>query len=138
MKRAGKSRSQIYPAPARYRTHGTKVSIEEKFSQFHRAHPEICSALVSLAREAKASGCEQYSMRSMYSVLRFQIAVGEKPHIFRLDDRLMVAGFIPLYEEMIQDGCPDLKGFFQTRTRRRSPTIGCATRSASEKNQVDA
>jgi hypothetical protein len=138
MGRAGNPSLQRRPAPASYRTHGTMVSVEEKFSQFHQAHPEICSALVCLAREAKARGSERYSMRTIYSVLRFQIAVGEKPHDYAIDDRLMVRGFIPLYIELIRDACPDLKGLFRSRTRRRSPAIGRRTGSASEQNCADA
>ena len=117
MTRAGNPSSQVQPAPARYRTHGAKVSIQERFSQFHRAHPEIYKALVRLAREAKARGFERYSIRTIYSVLRFQIIMGEEPHNYAIDDRLMVRGLIPLYVELIRDACPDLKGLFRSRTR---------------------
>jgi hypothetical protein len=77
MGRAGNPSLQSQPAPVRFLTRGTKVSIREKFSHFHQAHPEICSALVTLAREARDRGAKRYSIRTIYGVLRFQIAFAE-------------------------------------------------------------
>jgi hypothetical protein len=54
MKRARNLISQSQSASPWERTQGTKVSIQEEFSRFHRAHPEICRALISLARRGRA------------------------------------------------------------------------------------
>lgn len=87
---------------------------EQRFREFHEAHPEVYGQLVSLARRAKASGHTHYSARGLWEMLRFDRSVVERvDEPFKLNDH-----YIAHYARLIMEREPDLAGFFETRQLR--------------------
>jgi len=91
-------------------------SPSEMFWEFHRRNPEIYRRLRSMARQAKASGKDKYSMRAIWEVLRWRMNVQSTDvhqTLFRLNDH-----YPPYYARLLMQQEPDLEGFFETRERR--------------------
>ena len=94
--------------------HRCKPRKEQRFWDFHRAHPEVYDKIVGLARAAKARGFRRYSMRTIWEKLRWHFEI-VKPSgdEFKLNDPL-----VPYYDLLVMDREPDLRGFFEIRKLR--------------------
>lgn len=61
----------------------------EKFLVFHAAHPEVYEEIERRVNQLIAAGWSEYSMKTLYCVIRFETDVGAGPSeaAFKLDDR---------------------------------------------------
>jgi hypothetical protein len=87
------------------------TSIQERFEEFHREHPEVLYYLADLALDLALKGFKHYGMRPLYERARwhFQIERGMGSD-FKLNDN-----FISRYARKIMEDYPELAGFFETR-----------------------
>jgi hypothetical protein len=89
-------------------------TIDEKFSAYHRAHPEVYRKLVNLAREAKGAGFTHYGMKALVERLRWHMTVERKStEPFKIDNSLTSR-----YARAIMMCEPDLVGFLEVRELR--------------------
>jgi hypothetical protein len=90
-------------------------SSEERFEQFHAKNPAVYRMLCERARELKARGLREYSMRTLWEVLRWHSQMNIKStDEFKLNDH-----YAPFYARKIMENEPDLRGFFSTREQGR-------------------
>jgi hypothetical protein len=89
-------------------------TIDEKFADYHRGHPEVYSKLVTLARQAKAAGFDHYGMKALIERLRWHMTVErQSTEPFKINNV-----FTRCYARAIMMCEPDLAGFFETRKLR--------------------
>ena len=89
-------------------------TIEGQFERYHAAHPEVYARLVQLARQLKARGFSQYSIKGLFEIVRFEQSVRqEAAEEFALNNN-----YTALYARLIMEREADLAGFFKTRERR--------------------
>lgn len=86
------------------------MSASERFAKFHAEYPQVYSRLVSMARKIKAKGYSKYSIRPLWEVLRYRIALAPEPMPYKLNDH-----YVPHYSRLIMEQESDLAGFFETR-----------------------
>lgn len=102
-------------ATRRYRTKritsfgNASGNISEQFRKYHEEHPEVYRILVSLAREAKRSGINEYSISAIFEVARWKFRIS-KTGDFKLSNN-----YRSRYARLIMDHEDDLNGFFKTR-----------------------
>lgn len=91
------------------------ATIEEKFMAFHQANPHVYEAMREMALELKARGFQQWGVKALYEVLRFEYAMqtSHEQGEFRLNNN-----YTALYSRMLMDNEPELLGFFEVRERR--------------------
>lgn len=87
---------------------------EGRFERFHAAHPEVYARLVGLARRLRARGFEQYSIKGLFEIVRFEQSVREDA----AEEFALNNDYTPLYARLIMEREADLAGFFVTRERR--------------------
>jgi hypothetical protein len=86
-------------------------TIQDRFEQFHEAHPEVYLEIVRMARELKAAGHQRYSMDALLHVIRWHRHVRrEHGGEFKINDHMSSR-----YSRLVQMMEPDLDGFFETR-----------------------
>lgn len=87
---------------------------ERRFREFHGANPHVYLELVRLAREAKARGFRRFGVRTIWEVMRWNLAVRtiREEGDFKLNDHLTSR-----YARLL-DREPDLHGFFNLRELR--------------------
>lgn len=94
---------------------------ERAFEEFHKENPWVFDRLVSMCRALKARGFRRYSIWPLMGSLRYQFDLKTG------GDVVTVAGgttlrvklnnnYTPYYSRKIMNDCPDLHGFFETRT----------------------
>jgi len=84
-------------------------SNEEKFNAFHQENPHVFSAIVHLAREARAAGAKHWSMKGIFEVLRWSsMTTNGKP--WKLNNN-----YTAYYSRLVMRSCLDLRGFFELR-----------------------
>jgi hypothetical protein len=89
-------------------------TIDEKFADYNRAHPEVYRKLVNLARQAKGAGFEHYGMKALVERLRWHMTVERNTtEPFKIDNDLTSR-----YARAIMMCEPDLKDFFELRKLR--------------------
>lgn len=89
-------------------------TIEERFTEFHKANPHVMRLLVQLAREAKDSGATKLGMRMLWERLRWSLVVETQDESgFKLNDH-----YPPLYSRLIMANHPELDGLFEVRERK--------------------
>jgi len=92
------------PEPVRPKT------LQERFEQFHREHPEVYRELVRLAREWKSAGHDRIGMKALWERCRWELNVGDPDAEYRLNN-----DYTSRYARLIQEQEPDIAGMFQTR-----------------------
>lgn len=88
-------------------------TIDGRFHAFHNANPHICRRLTAMALELRGNGIQQYGMKALYEVLRYQVTMAAGRDGFRLNN-----SYTSRYARLIMDNEPLLDGFFETRTLR--------------------
>lgn len=84
------------------------------FEDFHRHNPRVYSLLCDYARRMKARGFRRYSIKTIWSVLRWHADTGTQgQEQWKLNDR-----YYSRYARQIMETEPDLKDFFNTRELR--------------------
>jgi len=92
------------------------MTYSEKFEAFHAKHPEVYERLVDMARQMWWRGFRQYSIKTLWCVLRFEIDLEQDPSeepSFKLNDI-----FHSRYARLIMKQEEGLEFFFQTRCLR--------------------
>lgn len=92
--------------------HAQHNLIQERFEQFHAAHPEIYYLLVQLSRDVKRRGLKRYSMKAVWERARWHYIVDKGNGDFKLNNN-----FTAPYARLIMQQESDLQGFFETRER---------------------
>lgn len=83
-------------------------TIDEAFRRFHRENPHVYRAIVALARQAKARGWQQWSIKGIYEVIRWQHSVDTN------SAPKLPNNFTSRYARLVMEQEPDLDGFFNT------------------------
>lgn len=83
------------------------------FAKYHAKHPQVYWRLVNMARNVKSRGYKQYSIKTLWCVLRFIILMRPPDKPFKLPDQ-----HHSRYARLIMDNEADLAGFFSLRTLR--------------------
>ena len=92
---------------------GYPQSIRERFTTFHQANPEVYALFKSLSLEAKQSGKERYSARTIIEVIRWKQDTFTRGEAFVINDN-----FTPIYARLLIHEMPQFEGFFELRRVR--------------------
>jgi hypothetical protein len=85
-------------------------SIQARFEDFDRKHPEVCRRLVRLAFELKERGFKRCGMKFLFERLRWFYWVERGDADFKLNN-----DFHSRYARKIMAEFPELQGFFEVR-----------------------
>lgn len=88
-------------------------TIEDRFNDFHQAHPEVFTQLVRLAREWMSVGHARLGIATLFEKLRWEW------HVAGLADRdgyKLNNSYRALYARKIMAENPELDGLFETRS----------------------
>ena len=86
-------------------------SLDERFREFHRVHPEVYRELVRLCREAKRRGRLHIGVGCLWEVMRWSFWMRwEEDDEFKLNNNHRA-----YYARLIMRREPDLVGVFETR-----------------------
>lgn len=87
--------------------------LDERFLDFHHAHPEVYERIVELARKWRDAGHEKIGIATIFEVMRWERGLrGVKDaEGFRLNN-----SYRSRYARIIMANEKDLVGFFDTRT----------------------
>lgn len=88
-------------------------TIQERFEQFHQAHPEVLAYLVQLCYELRRRGRERYGIRGLWERARWHFHVERGEDEYVLNDHMHSR-----YARLIVQQHPDLAGFFEMRRLR--------------------
>ncbi len=89
-------------------------SIQERFEQFHAAHPEVFEEFRAIAQQLYDKGWRRYGAGSICEVLRFHAAVdGRDIEPYRINNNYRSRLARKLMTEY-----PHFEGFFETRKLR--------------------
>jgi hypothetical protein len=80
---------------------------------FHANNPQVYRLIREYARRLKTAGRARYSIKTIWSVLRWQSDVQTDGQHFKLDDR-----YYSRYSRLVMEQETDLAGFFNTRELR--------------------
>jgi hypothetical protein len=98
----------------RNRRAAAKLTIEERFQQFHQNNPVVYELLCKFAREAKDRGVKKWGIKAIFEVVRWHVKVKlQHEGDFKLNN-----DFTALYARLIMANEPDLADFFDTRERK--------------------
>ena len=93
---------------------GLRGSIQDRFEAFHKANPHVYEYLKVRAISLAHRGIKRYGMKSLFELLRWDYAIQTGIETsFKLNNN-----FTALYARKLMKEVPELKGFFETRTRR--------------------
>lgn len=91
-----------------------KISLEERFWEYHRKNPDIYDSLVALAREAKQSGKNKIGIKMLWEVLRWQrFLTTNDPEGYKLNN-----SYPSRYARLIMENEKDLEEIFDVRKLR--------------------
>tara|TARA_Y100001970_G_scaffold82815_1_gene104830 strand:+ start:1740 stop:2069 length:330 start_codon:yes stop_codon:yes gene_type:complete len=90
-----------------------KLTIKERFWEFHQANPHVYRALVDLARQLARQGHRRLGMKMLFEVLRWQSMI----KTFNPDgsDFKLSNDYTAYYARLIMSREHDLKGIFKTK-----------------------
>jgi hypothetical protein len=88
---------------------------EERFRRFHKENPKVYLHLREMALQLRARGRKVYSIKTLWEVLRWKIAVlGDFREGWKLNN-----SYTPFYARELMRREPELAGFFETREKRK-------------------
>lgn len=91
-----------------------EARIDRDFRDFHEQHPEVYAGFKTLAFQLRASGCEHYSSKAIFEVLRFFSAVNNaKDGGWKLNN-----SFTSRYARLLIAEHPEFRDFFELRRLR--------------------
>jgi hypothetical protein len=90
-------------------------SIDERFMDFHTAHPEVYREFCRRAEEIRARGHKRYSADVILAIVRWHTDLGSKtPGTWKCNDH-----YTSRYARMLMRERPErFAGFFETRELR--------------------
>lgn len=92
-----------------------KPTIQERFEQYHAAHPEVYAEFVRLARLAKAKGHAHIGMKMLGELVRWHFIVDREYDAEAEQQYALNNVVLSRYARLIMEQEPDLAGIFQTR-----------------------
>jgi hypothetical protein len=86
-------------------------SLDERFEDYHAAHPEIYREFARLARLLRDRGHDHYGAKGLFEALRFHHAVDSRPgDLYKLNNN-----YTSRYVRLLVEEQPEFEGFFETR-----------------------
>lgn len=107
-----------FKVPARAKlppAEGRPLTTEERFLDFHRAHPEVYDELVKLATKAKKRGRRKWGVKALFEVLRWQREFTDLPS--DVEDFKLNNNYTAHYARLIMSREPFLATYFETREK---------------------
>ncbi len=89
---------------------GREATIQVRFLDFHREHPEVYDALVRFTREAVAAGRTRVGMKMVWERVRWHVYVEQGGSAFKLNNN-----YHSRYARLIMGLESDLEGIFEVR-----------------------
>jgi hypothetical protein len=89
-----------------------KLTLKEKFEEFHENNPHVYNNLVILAKRLKNNGRQKAGMRELFEVLRWEYKINTKHED---DEFVLNNNYTPLYSRMVVKEVPGFEGFFDIR-----------------------
>lgn len=86
-------------------------SIEDRAEAFHRTNPHVFQALRDLSLGIKRRGRTKWSINGAFEVLRWSVAMQTSGDDFKLNNN-----YRAYYARLLMTMCPELDGFFDTRS----------------------
>lgn len=86
------------------------ATIQERFEEFNREHPEVYTYLIALVYEVLRKGYSHYGIRTLWERMRWHFHIEKGDNEFKLNDH-----FHSRYARKIMAEHPDLDGFFELR-----------------------
>lgn len=90
-----------------------RETIDERFTEFHRANPIVYEALRALCLDTRRVGVKRWSVDAAMHIVRWRYRLQTKGSEFKIDN-----SFSALYARMLMKREPELAGFFELRKRR--------------------
>jgi hypothetical protein len=92
-----------------------KQTLQQRFTVYHEANPQVYRRLVAMARELRSRGVQRYGIAALWEVLRYQsLTTTDTDGLpFKLSNNHRA-----YYARLIHQNEPDLDGFFTTRATR--------------------
>lgn len=87
------------------------LSIQERFEDYHSAHPELYNELVRLALDVKRRGRKKYGLKALAEVARWNLGL----HVVDDEEYSINNNYVSRYARLILAKAPELKGFFELR-----------------------
>jgi hypothetical protein len=100
-------------APLVLRPVDARLSLPERFAQFHADNPHVADALEQLAGQWFAAGNERGSTKAFIERLRWESGIRTRGGEYRLDNSLTA-----FYSRLLLERRPDWSGRILTRTQR--------------------
>ena len=92
-------------------------NIQQRFLDFHEAHPEVLEYLLRLVAQVKAAGFDKYAIRPLWERARWHFYFERRlpREEFKMNDH-----YHSRYARLIMKEHQELDGFFETRELRAS------------------
>lgn len=87
------------------------VSIQERFEDFHRAHPEVYEYLVQLTLELWRAGRTHYGIKALWERVRFHFSLEQDAS----EDFKLNNNYTSRYVRLMVHEYPEFEGMFETR-----------------------
>lgn len=91
-----------------------KPTIQEKFEEFHAAHPEVYDEFVRLARLARRKGHKRVGMKMLAELVRWHFIV-DREYDAEAETFALNNVVVSRYARLIMEQEPDLAHIFETR-----------------------
>ena len=91
-------------------------TIQDRFDDFHRDHPDVYQELARLARILKSKGRTHYSIDALMHVVRWNYVISGEPS----EDWKLNNDFSSRYARLLMEQEQDLTGFFELRRLKAS------------------
>ena len=91
------------------------LTAEERFQQFHQAHPEVLDEMLKRARLVKDRGFDRYSIKTLFEIVRWHFTFERDP----TDEFKLNNNYHSRYARLLMERYPGEFGkFFETRELR--------------------
>ncbi len=94
-----------------FRSSREDLTLDERFREFHQAHPDVYRLFARFANEIRATGRERYGAKSLIERIRWHIDTSSRGEPFKLDNSLTSR-----YVRLLISDDPSFNGFFEQRT----------------------
>lgn len=89
------------------------LTIQERFLEFHKAHPEVYAAVVRFARDARERGRRRFGIKMIWERARWYLTIEHHSDDYKLNNN-----YHSRYARLVMTQEPDLADFFATRELR--------------------
>lgn len=85
-------------------------TIQERFAEFDRAHPDVYELFRRFAFELRDAGRKRYSAKALIERIRWHMATSSTEEEFKINNV-----FTSRYVRKLVEQCPEFEGFFELR-----------------------